>query len=216
MTAANLAREHAAAAAAVGAGAQHVPGGGLCRYTRARCYSSLKFLVTIGVLYLNEIGKGQCRNALVEAGRAALELLLGLRHDGDPPPRHRRVELRRQQRVARVAPALRGGQREVPYDAFGLIWFQKYTIFVPACGAPGRTTRRAGPPRSSPRTAAGRPPSRQSWSPRRSAGWWRRRSAAGAAGPRGWCARRSLREERGKHLITYALPYKPPYKPPDE
>ncbi len=34
-------------------------------YTRARCYSSLTFLVTIGVLHMNEIGKGQCRNALV-------------------------------------------------------------------------------------------------------------------------------------------------------
>ena len=55
MTAANLAREHAAAAAAVGAGAQHVPGGGLRGYTRARCYSSLKFLVNIGILYIKEI-----------------------------------------------------------------------------------------------------------------------------------------------------------------
>jgi hypothetical protein len=32
---------------------------GLCGYTRARCYSSLKFLVTIGVLHIKEIGEGQ-------------------------------------------------------------------------------------------------------------------------------------------------------------
>jgi hypothetical protein len=28
-------------------------------YTRARCYSSLDFLVTIGILHIKEIGEGQ-------------------------------------------------------------------------------------------------------------------------------------------------------------
>ena len=33
--------------------------------TRARCYSSLKFLVTIGILHIKEIGEGELQKALV-------------------------------------------------------------------------------------------------------------------------------------------------------
>jgi hypothetical protein len=40
-------------------------GAGLCRYTRVRCYSSLTFLVTIGILHIKEMGEGQCQKALV-------------------------------------------------------------------------------------------------------------------------------------------------------
>ena len=32
---------------------------GLCGYSRARCYSSLTFLVTMGILHIKEIGEGQ-------------------------------------------------------------------------------------------------------------------------------------------------------------
>jgi hypothetical protein len=31
----------------------------LCEYTRARCYSPLTFLVTIGILHIKDIGEGQ-------------------------------------------------------------------------------------------------------------------------------------------------------------
>ena len=34
-------------------------------YTRARCYSSLAFLVTIGILHINENAAGRMKNALV-------------------------------------------------------------------------------------------------------------------------------------------------------
>ena len=34
-------------------------------YTRARCYSSLTFLVTIGILHIKEIGEGELQKALV-------------------------------------------------------------------------------------------------------------------------------------------------------
>ena len=36
-----------------------------CVYTRARCHSSLIFLVAIGILHIKEIGEGQCQKALV-------------------------------------------------------------------------------------------------------------------------------------------------------
>jgi hypothetical protein len=38
---------------------------GLCGYTRARCYSSLEFLVTIEILHIKEIGEGELQKALV-------------------------------------------------------------------------------------------------------------------------------------------------------
>jgi hypothetical protein len=34
-------------------------GGAACVYTRACCYSSLKYLVTMGILHIKEIGEGQ-------------------------------------------------------------------------------------------------------------------------------------------------------------
>ena len=38
---------------------------GLCEYTRARCYSSLKSIVTIEILHIKEIGEGELQKALV-------------------------------------------------------------------------------------------------------------------------------------------------------
>ena len=49
----------ASACASAGGAAGSGGGGALCGYTRARCYSSLKFPVTIGILHIKEIGEGQ-------------------------------------------------------------------------------------------------------------------------------------------------------------
>jgi hypothetical protein len=47
------------------AGRHDLVDAGLCGYTRARCYSSLAFLATIGILHIKEIGEGELQKALV-------------------------------------------------------------------------------------------------------------------------------------------------------